>query len=63
MNKNLVGTLFSLLCIGINIYIMVKGRSKEGMTAMEQARLKTVSGIMLLLAFIALTFGQYLGLE
>ena len=63
MSKNLVGSFFALACIGINIYIMVKGRSEKGMTAMEQARLKTVAGIMLLLAFIALTFGQYMGLE
>jgi hypothetical protein len=33
------------------------------MTAAQQARLKLIGGVLLLLAFIALTFGPQLGLQ
>ncbi|AMC00232.1 Uncharacterised protein [Aerococcus viridans] len=62
MSRSLVGTIFAILCILVNVYIVWKGQTPEGMTATQQARLKVVGGVLLLLAFIALTFGEALGL-
>jgi len=63
MSRYLVGTIFAILCILVNVYIVWKGQTPEGMTATQQARLKVVGGVLLLFAFIALTFGEALGLQ
>ncbi len=63
MSRYLVGTIFAILCIAVNIYIIWKGQTPEGMTAAQQARLKVIGGVLLLLAFIAITFGESLGLQ
>lgn len=63
MSRYLVGTIFAISCILVNIYIVWKGQTPEGMTAAQQARLKVVGGVLLLLAFVALTFGEALGLQ
>lgn len=63
MSRYTVGMVLALICIALNIYILFKGKSETGMTAAQQARIKVVAGISLILAFIALTFGQYMGLE
>lgn len=63
MSRYLVGTIFAILCILVNFYIIWKGQTPEGMTAAQQARLKVVGGVLLLLAFVALTFGEALGLQ
>lgn len=63
MSKNIVATILALVCIAINVYIMWKGQTAAGMTAKQQARLKVVSWVFLVLAFIAMTFGEPLGLQ
>ncbi|OYQ67366.1 MULTISPECIES: hypothetical protein [Aerococcus] len=63
MSRYTVGIIFALLCIAVNIYIIWKGQTPDGMTAAQQARLKLIGGVLLLLAFIALTFGPQLGLQ
>ncbi|MEM5568669.1 hypothetical protein AAF695_07890 [Aerococcus viridans] len=63
MSRYLIGTIFAILCILVNVYIIWKGQTPEGMTAAQQARLKVVGGVLLLLAFVALTFGEALGLQ
>lgn len=63
MSRYLVGTIFAIFCILVNVYIVWKGQTPEGMTAAQQARLKVVGGVLLLLAFVALTFGEALGLQ
>ncbi|AMB99294.1 hypothetical protein AWM75_04435 [Aerococcus urinaehominis] len=63
MTKENAAIIMALACVAINIYIVWKGQTAEGMTARQQARLKTVSGVCLLLAFIAMTFGSQLGLK
>lgn len=63
MNKYAIGSICAAICILINVYIIWKGQTESGMTRQQQARLKVISGVFLILAFIALTFGEQLGLQ
>lgn len=63
MNKNMTATILALICIALNIYVMWKGQTATGMTAKQQARIKVVAWVFLFLAFIAMTFGEQLGLQ
>lgn len=63
MSRYAVGTFFALLCIAVNVYVVWKGQTSEGLTAAQQARLKVVGGVLLLIAFIAITFGESMGLQ
>lgn len=57
MSRYTLGTVLALISIALNLYIIFKGRSKNGMTAAQQGRIKVLAGIFLILAFIAITFG------
>lgn len=63
MSRYTLGMLLAIGTILLNVYIMFKGKSQEGMTAGEEGRIKVVAGVLLILAFVVITFGQYMGLE
>lgn len=63
MNRYTLGMLLAIGTILLNVYIMFKGKSQEGMNAAEEGRIKVVAGVLLILAFVVITFGQYMGLE
>ena len=63
MNKNIVASVLAAVTIILNVYIMFKGKSEAGMIRQEQGRIKVIAGIFLILSFVALTFGEYLGLQ
>lgn len=63
MNKNIVASVLAAVTIILNVYIMFKGKSEAGMTRQEQGRIKVIAGIFLILSLVALTFGEYLGLQ
>ena len=63
MNKNIVASVLAAVTIILNVYIMFNGKSEAGMIRQEQGRIKVIAGIFLILSFVALTFGEYLGLQ
>ncbi|MCZ0717971.1 hypothetical protein [Aerococcus kribbianus] len=63
MSRYTLGMLLAIGTILLNVYIMFKGKSQEGMTTAEEGRIKVVAGVLLILAFVVITFGQYMGLE